>query len=95
MHVQKLSLDKLLLIATGLAIVAIVIFSVLQLQTLRKAHSTFANYYTFRGCVQLLTKTPTYGICKTASGSTIEIVLYHGKWYLNNDLPTGLWGHLN
>ena len=54
---------------------------------LRNAHSTFANYYKFRGCVELIEKTDTYGICKLSSGQTIKIVLFNGKWYLNGDLP--------
>ncbi|MDR3519901.1 MAG: hypothetical protein P4L63_03400 [Candidatus Pacebacteria bacterium] len=54
---------------------------------LRKAHSSFENYYNFRGCVQLLEKTDTYGICKLSSGQTIKIVKYQNKWYLDGDLP--------
>jgi len=59
---------------------------------LTKAHSTFENYYAFRGCTQLIQKTDTYGICKTGSGQTIKIVLYNGKWYLDGDLPWGCIG---
>jgi len=55
---------------------------------LRRAHSSFENYYAFRGCKQLLQKTDTYGVCKTDTGETIKIVLYNGKWYLDGDLPT-------
>jgi hypothetical protein len=58
-----------------------------QWTMLRWAHSTFDNYYAFRGCVQLIDKTDTYGDCRTADGETIKIVLYQGKWYLNGDLP--------
>ncbi len=54
---------------------------------LREVHSTFENYYAFRGCVQLLEKTDTYGICKTSSGQTIKIVNIEGKWYLDGDGP--------
>ena len=54
---------------------------------LRKAHSTFENYYVFRGCVQLLEKTDAYGMCKTDSGKTIKIVKYNNRWYLDGDLP--------
>ena len=56
---------------------------------LKKAHSTFENYYDFRGCRQLLERTDSYGICKTDSGQTIKIVKYQGKWYLDGDLPCG------
>ena len=51
------------------------------------AHSTFENYYAFRGCAQLLNKTDDYGICKTDSGQIIKIVKYQNKWYLDGDLP--------
>jgi len=54
---------------------------------LRRAHNTFDNYYAFRGCVKLLKKTDTYGICKISSGQTIKIVKYQGKWFLDGDLP--------
>ena len=55
---------------------------------LRKAHSTFENYYAFRGCVQPLEKTDTYGTCKISSGQVIKIVKYNNRWYLDGDLPT-------
>lgn len=58
-----------------------------QFITVRKAHSTFENYYAFRGCEQLIKRTSTYGICKTSGGQTIEIVVFRGKWYLDGDLP--------
>jgi hypothetical protein len=54
---------------------------------LRKAHSTFDNYYKFRGCTQLITKTNSYGTCKLKNGKTIKIVEYKNKWYLDGDLP--------
>ena len=56
---------------------------------LQRAHSTFENYYAFRGCVQLISKTNDYGICRIASGKTIKIVKFSGKWYLDGDLPCG------
>ena len=55
---------------------------------LRKAHSTFENYYAFRGCAQLLEKTDAYGTCKINSGQVIKIVKYNSRWYLDGDLPT-------
>ncbi len=72
-----------------LSVMAILVsgFFVSQAITLRKAHSTFENYYTFRGCTQLLDKTADYGTCKTASGQVIKIVRYKDKWYLDGDLP--------
>ena len=76
-------------------ILAIILFDALVFSAdnyfayLRKAHSTFENYYVFRGCVQLLEKTDTYGTCKTNSGQVIKIVKYNnGRWYLDGDLPT-------
>jgi hypothetical protein len=62
-------------------------FCVWQFVTLQKAHSTFENYYAFRGCSQLLERGTDYGVCKTSSGQTEKIVLYHGRWYLDGDLP--------
>jgi uncharacterized protein YpmB len=57
---------------------------------LQKAHSSFENYYEFRGCVQLVEKTDTYATCKVASGEIIKIVLIDNKWYLDGDGP-GIW----
>ncbi len=61
-----------------------------QFIRLRKAHSTFNNYYAFRGCTQLIEKTDTYGTCKLSNGTTIKIILIDGKWYLDGDGP-GVW----
>ena len=66
------------------------IFGIYQYFYLQKAHSTFENYYKFRGCVQLLNKTDKYGICKTKSGKIIKIVKFQNKWYLDGDLPPKL-----
>jgi hypothetical protein len=60
-----------------------------QILFLRKAHSTFENYYAFRGCTQLIEKTPDYGTCKLNKGQTIKIVRFKDKWYLEGDLPCG------
>lgn len=92
---KKLLQYKLLVTALAIVIILLGIISILQLRTLNKAHSTFDNYYAFRGCTQLLKRTSTYGICKTGSGKVITIVSYHGKWYLQGDPPTGVLGHLN
>lgn len=66
---------------------AIFTASYFYIQYLHKAHSSFENYYKFRGCVQLLQRTDTYGICKINSGETIKLVKYQNKWYLDGDLP--------
>ena len=75
-------------------IIAIVLaggaFFLYENRKLNVAHSTFENYYAFRGCQSLVDRTDTYGDCKLADGSTIKIVLINGKWYLNGDGP-GVW----
>ncbi len=78
---------KLLTVLLGLAVILIIIFGAFQVHKLSRAHSSFENYYAFRGCTQLLNKTPNSGICKTAGGKTIQIVKYNHGWYLNGDLP--------
>jgi len=78
------------LIILGLLIaVAIGILGIQQMLMLEKAHSTFENYYAFRGCAELLEKTDDYGICKTDSGETIKIVKFDNRWFLDGDLPCG------
>jgi hypothetical protein len=69
--------------------VLVIIFGVYKVLYLQKAHSTFDNYYAFRGCTQLLEKTPDYGICKTKSDETIKIVKFDNRWFLDGDLPCG------
>lgn len=82
------SLKTKILMVLGLAVVAgLFVFAANQRILLKKAHSTFENYYVFRGCVQLLERTDNYGLCKTESGQTIEIVKYQNGWYLAGDLP--------
>ena len=60
--------------------------------TLRVAHSSFENYYAFRGCTKLIDRTDTYGDCQTASGQTIKIVKFQDRWFLDGDLPWGCIG---
>lgn len=67
-------------------------FFLYQNHQLNVAHSTFENYYAFRGCQTLVDRTDTYGDCKLADGSTIKIVKYNDKWYLDGDLPWGCIG---
>lgn len=67
----------------------VVIFGINQALLLRKAHSTFENYYAFRGCTQLLLKGQDFGVCKTNTNQTIKIVKFQDKWYLDGDLPCG------
>ena len=77
---------------SGLLIILViaVAFGAYQTRLLNVAHSTFENYYKFRGCVQLIEKTDTYGTCKVASGQVIKIVEIQNKWYLEGDGP-GIW----
>jgi len=82
-------------IKTGIIIIFIAVLVILtlgiqQLLVLHKAHSTFDNYYAFRGCVQLIDKADSYGTCKTASGQIIKIVKIQNQWYLDGDGP-GIW----
>ena len=62
-------------------------FCIYWINYLKIAHSSFKNYYNFRGCVELLEKTDTYGICKLSSGKTIKIVKFQDRWFLDGDLP--------
>ncbi len=77
----------MVIVATLLVGALVVIFGVNQYLALQKAHSTFENYYAFRGCVQLLSKSQDYGLCKLNTGETAKIVKFQGRWYLDNDLP--------
>ncbi|MDE1970263.1 MAG: hypothetical protein KGI50_01670 [Patescibacteria group bacterium] len=54
---------------------------------LRKAHSTFEDYYAFRGCTELISTTTDSGTCRTSNGKILTIAAYHGKWYLDGDFP--------
>ena len=75
------------IILTLLVILLICIFGISQIILLKKAHSTFENYYKFRGCTELIEKTEDYGICKISSGQIIKIVKFQNKWFLDGDLP--------
>ena len=83
-------MKKTILVTIIILAIVLVGFGAYQVHALKVAHSTFDNYYAFRGCTQLVEKTDTYGICKTASGDTIKIVLINGAWYLEGDGP-GVW----
>ena len=65
-------------------------FFVYENHKLNVAHSTFENYYAFRGCAQLIDRTDTYGDCRLADGTTIKLVRINGMWYLDGDGP-GIW----
>ena len=59
---------------------------------LRRAHSTFENYYAFRGCSKLIEKTDTFGVCQLPDGSKLKLVLFNNRWYLDGDLPVCYFG---
>lgn len=77
------------MVAILLAGVLVLFFGIYQTLYLKKVHSTFDNYYVFRGCVQLVEKTQDYGECKLNNGQTIKIVEFKNRWYLDGDLPCG------
>jgi hypothetical protein len=74
------------IILVSIPILAFLIFCVYWINYLNIAHSSFENYYNFRGCVALLEKTDTYGICRLPSGETIKLVKVKNKWFLDGDL---------
>ena len=79
--------NKIVIVIAAIIIVIILAFGIGYWLYLRKAHSTFENYYAFRGCVQLISTTTDSGTCRTSSGQVIKIVEYQDKWYLSGDLP--------
>lgn len=81
---------KKFLTSKNIAIVLIIILVIgalglYQIHTLNVAHSSFENYYKFRGCVELMEKTDTYATCKLSSGETIKLVQVDNKWFLDGD----------
>jgi len=86
--------NKTIVVLVLSAVLIALIFVASWLLTLRTAHSTFENYYVFRGCIQLLEKGDDYGVCRTNSGETIKIVKYNNKWFLDGDLPWGCVGSI-
>ena len=89
MKILKNPITMIIMLLIGLLII---VFAINQILLVRKAHSTFENYYTFRGCVQLLKKTPDYALCKLDTNKTIKIVKFQNKWYLDGDLPSCISG---
>ncbi len=86
--ILKNNFKKLFAIFGILIILGLVVFFA-EVLYLKKAHSSFENYYSFRGCVSLVEKTDSYGICRLASGQEIKLVKFQGAWYLDGDLPGG------
>jgi len=83
------SRNRVLVIALLIGVIMIALFGISQVLYLKKAHSTFENYYAFRGCVRLLERTGEYGTCKLSDGKIIKIVEFKDNWYLDGDLPCG------
>jgi hypothetical protein len=79
---------KTLKIIAVTLIVLFLISGTYWIRILRKAHSSFENYYSFRGCVELLNKTDNSGYCITESDKIIKLVKFNEHWYLDDDLPT-------
>jgi hypothetical protein len=72
--------------------VTVLVLGVWQFLYVSKAHSSFENYYKFRGCSQLLSRSDTEATCKTTAGNVIKIVEFKGRWYLDGDLPVCWFG---
>jgi hypothetical protein len=66
--------------------VVVIGFGAYWVEYLRMAHSSFDNYYKFRGCSQLIEKTDLYAVCKLPNGDTIKLVHVKDKWFLDGDL---------
>ncbi len=81
---------KKIIIFVVILIIVVFVFGVFEFFSLRKAHSTFENYYTFRNCSRLLAKTDDFGFCETKSGGIIKLVKIDNKWFLDGDGP-GVW----
>ena len=84
---------RVALVATSVVCVILAAIILNQIMTVRQAHTSFQNYYMFRGCQQLLSKTDNDATCRLASGKVIKIVKYQNKWYLDGDLPVCWFGH--
>jgi hypothetical protein len=80
---------KILILVIASVFVLLIILALYWFSKLQIAHSTFEDYYKFRGCTQLINRTESSGFCGVSSGGVIEIVKYNSKWYLNGDLPGG------
>ncbi|MGA3292216.1 MAG: hypothetical protein ABSC49_03685 [Candidatus Microgenomates bacterium] len=82
--IKKYQILVAMVLTLGVIFFAICVY---QLFYLKWAHSTFENYYSFRGCQQLLTRTDTEGTCMLKNGKVIKLVKYQGRWFLDGDLP--------
>jgi len=78
---------KTLLILLAIIFMILIGIAIYWVLYLNYAHSSFENYYNFRGCVSLINKTVDYGYCRLKSGDVIKLVKYQGRWFLDGDLP--------
>ena len=85
--------NKVLIAVVICLVLAGGIFALYENHKINLAHSTFENYYAFRGCTKLIDQTSTYGDCQLASGQIIKLVQFRGAWYLDGDLPM-CWNNL-
>lgn len=85
--------NKAVISIISLVVLLVVIFGIYEIYVTDKAHKTFENYYAFRGCIQMMSRTADSGTCKTGSGQTIKIVKFNDQWYLDGDLPT-CWNNI-
>jgi hypothetical protein len=89
--VTSLFKNKLFISLVSVIVLVVIMLGIYEGMLVDTAHSTFENYYAFRGCVQLIDRTDTMGHCRTVDGQTIKIVKFHNEWYLDGDLPL-CWG---
>lgn len=88
---MSIRIKKNLIIIASLIFVLAIFFGVYQAQMLAKAHNTFENYYSFRGCEKLISRTDTEGVCQLKSGEMIKIVKVDKRWFLDGDLTCGFF----
>lgn len=77
---------KILTICLSVFVIFLIV-CIWQIFYLRWAHSSFGNYYKFRGCQGLIEKNDLFGKCRLSDGKVIKIVKFDNKWYLDGDLP--------
>jgi hypothetical protein len=72
--------------SVSILLIAAILLGLYQVQLLRTAHSSFDNYYKFRGCTELVERAETYARCKLPSGEIIKLVNVGDRWFLDGDL---------
>ncbi len=85
---MKSPTKKRLLVAFA-AVVIIGIFMAQKIITTNQAHERFEGYCEWRG-LKVVTKTSDAGFCNDpVSGQVYKMVLFKGRWFLDEDLPCG------